>query len=130
MIRRPPRSTRTDTLWPYTTLFRSERVASIASRYRSRFADQFGRHFLIDAARGADTIGHDRRRTGRQFADLDLAGAQLVGGDGENLHSQRAAIGLQVLVAFAQITDRRLRRRFSGNTLVVTVWKRLVEVKD
>src|SRR3546814_11507228 len=27
MIRRPPRSTRTDTLFPYTTLFRSERSA-------------------------------------------------------------------------------------------------------
>src|SRR3546814_1188765 len=27
MIRRPPRSTRTDTLVPYTTLFRSEQVA-------------------------------------------------------------------------------------------------------
>src|SRR3546814_9426236 len=27
MIRRPPRSTRTDTLFPYTTLFRSERNA-------------------------------------------------------------------------------------------------------
>src|SRR3546814_18607262 len=26
MIRRPPRSTRTDTLFPYTTLFRSERA--------------------------------------------------------------------------------------------------------
>src|SRR3546814_9041879 len=26
MIRRPPRSTRTDTLFPYTTLFRSEHV--------------------------------------------------------------------------------------------------------
>src|SRR3546814_3841411 len=26
MIRRPPRSTRTDTLFPYTTLFRSERM--------------------------------------------------------------------------------------------------------
>src|SRR3546814_2115349 len=26
MIRRPPRSTRTDTLFPYTTLFRSESV--------------------------------------------------------------------------------------------------------
>src|SRR3546814_6519163 len=26
MIRRPPRSTRTDTLFPYTTLFRSPRV--------------------------------------------------------------------------------------------------------
>src|SRR3546814_8328761 len=30
MIRRPPRSTRTDTLFPYTTLFRSERVADLA----------------------------------------------------------------------------------------------------
>src|SRR3546814_18107014 len=28
MIRRPPRSTRTDTLFPYTTLFRSERPGS------------------------------------------------------------------------------------------------------
>src|SRR3546814_3355057 len=27
MIRRPPRSTRTDTLFPYTTLFRSDRHA-------------------------------------------------------------------------------------------------------
>src|SRR3546814_8055672 len=27
MIRRPPRSTRTDTLFPYTTLFRSHRPA-------------------------------------------------------------------------------------------------------
>src|SRR3546814_3683275 len=26
MIRRPPRSTRTDTLFPYTTLFRSQRT--------------------------------------------------------------------------------------------------------
>src|SRR3546814_3758819 len=29
MIRRPPRSTRTDTLFPYTTLFRSEKVGEI-----------------------------------------------------------------------------------------------------
>src|SRR3546814_15760088 len=28
MIRRPPRSTRTDTLFPYTTLFRSHRGSS------------------------------------------------------------------------------------------------------
>src|SRR3546814_9419958 len=27
MIRRPPRSTRTDTLFPYTTLFRSQQIA-------------------------------------------------------------------------------------------------------
>src|SRR3546814_6885117 len=29
MIRRPPRSTRTDTLFPYTTLFRSEAALSM-----------------------------------------------------------------------------------------------------
>src|SRR3546814_15414831 len=33
MIRRPPRSTRTDTLFPYTTLFRSVRAARSSSRY-------------------------------------------------------------------------------------------------
>src|SRR3546814_6339056 len=32
MIRRPPRSTRTDTLFPYTTLFRSGNVAKNAVR--------------------------------------------------------------------------------------------------
>src|SRR3546814_16407686 len=35
MIRRPPRSTRTDTLFPYTTLFRS-RVASRQSLFQLR----------------------------------------------------------------------------------------------
>src|SRR3546814_18071365 len=31
MIRRPPRSTRTDTLFPYTTLFRSRRFGIMAT---------------------------------------------------------------------------------------------------
>src|SRR3546814_8076904 len=34
MIRRPPRSTRTDTLFPYTTLFRSPKLAAFAMAYR------------------------------------------------------------------------------------------------
>src|SRR3546814_1330567 len=32
MIRRPPRSTRTDTLFPYTTLFRSHRRVGVARK--------------------------------------------------------------------------------------------------
>src|SRR3546814_4848925 len=32
MIRRPPRSTRTDTLFPYTTLFRSESFGQLTAR--------------------------------------------------------------------------------------------------
>src|SRR3546814_4863630 len=39
MIRRPPRSTRTDTLFPYTTLFRSEVLADIGD-FRSVLLEQ------------------------------------------------------------------------------------------
>src|SRR3546814_6397824 len=37
MIRRPPRSTRTDTLFPYTTLFRSQGSHGAAVRPRALF---------------------------------------------------------------------------------------------
>src|SRR3546814_6221757 len=39
MIRRPPRSTRTDTLFPYTTLFRSRPAAP---PHRANFLRRFG----------------------------------------------------------------------------------------
>src|SRR3546814_17803757 len=37
MIRRPPRSTRTDTLFPYTTLFRSARILGPDGQLRHFF---------------------------------------------------------------------------------------------
>src|SRR3546814_5378857 len=40
MIRRPPRSTRTDTLFPYTTLFRSLAGLDVADDRRARFLFQ------------------------------------------------------------------------------------------
>src|SRR3546814_16568060 len=39
MIRRPPRATRTDTLFPYTTLFRSEVEAGVEDREGARCAE-------------------------------------------------------------------------------------------
>src|SRR3546814_3641319 len=54
MTRRPPRSTRTDTLFPYTTLFRSVRMRRPQSRLLSG-AKQCGRnrsHAFEPAARG------------------------------------------------------------------------------
>src|SRR3546814_2989221 len=48
MFRRPPRSTRTDTLFPYTTLVRSARVQPIPFRSGRRTLEQFD---LITAAR-------------------------------------------------------------------------------
>src|SRR3546814_10787740 len=38
MIRRPPKSTRTDTLFPYTTLFRSQRLIAANRRDHSLLA--------------------------------------------------------------------------------------------
>src|SRR3546814_7519273 len=50
MIRRPPRSTRTDTLFPYTTLFRSTRAISNSVHTKpSRFDFQRTRRFSISS---------------------------------------------------------------------------------
>src|SRR3546814_743797 len=50
MIRRPPRSTRTDTLFPYTTLFRSAPDPSRLARPRARARERWTQG---DAAGGA-----------------------------------------------------------------------------
>src|SRR3546814_15321230 len=42
MIRRPPRSTRTDTLFPYTTLFRSQLDDHVAGRGLGLLLEQIG----------------------------------------------------------------------------------------
>src|SRR3546814_10234170 len=63
MIRRPPRSTRTDTLFPYTTLFRSpaeiERMAIV--RLEHRKFKHFSRMLLQDVGNGdevAERLAH------------------------------------------------------------------------
>src|SRR3546814_5256863 len=53
MIRRPPRSTRTDTLCPYTTLFRSARLADVASY------DEAGAQAIDAAVRAAGELPGD-----------------------------------------------------------------------
>src|SRR3546814_12633784 len=59
MIRRPPRSTRTDTLCPYTTLFRSGDGGT--GRRRRRAADRAAAHRLGPPFHGRAC---DRSRTG------------------------------------------------------------------
>src|SRR3546814_2538420 len=58
MIRRPPRSTRTDTLFPYTTLFRSSDLAVGSDEHASAHAGifsfgVFAHHPIVDIARPA-----------------------------------------------------------------------------
>src|SRR3546814_14337053 len=63
MIRRPPRSTRTDTLFPYTTLFRSRRS------------------LRIDIVVTDTEAGHDlERRQAREKRVVDTS-VELAGGD-------------------------------------------------
>src|SRR3546814_16638300 len=54
MIRRPPRSTRTDTLFPYTTLFRSDIV------HRTRPVERYQRDDVpeIGRAHGGQRLAH------------------------------------------------------------------------
>src|SRR3546814_5184564 len=54
MIRRPPRSTRTDTLFPYTTLFRSVRLSETGQRLLPAIAGAFAAMGDAFAALGSD----------------------------------------------------------------------------
>src|SRR3546814_19634534 len=89
MIRRPPRSTRTDTLFPYTTLFRSPAARAVAAVRPARAQ-------LLH--QGADRPG--RRRLRRRAARAGPAAAERIGraarvGEPEALPSQRAGPDLR-----------------------------------
>src|SRR3546814_15023826 len=101
MIRRPPRSTRTDTLFPYTTLFRSRRRLSrerrlfrglarlrpartLHARHRARrrieeFARRFSYHRRGEAARARR--GGARPPAWRGAFDADLHGTRVAVAD-------------------------------------------------
>src|SRR3546814_19412955 len=54
MIRRPPRSTRTDTLFPYTTLFRSRQLTD-------------GQRLLFAGEKPVFRLGHDRSAADHRY---------------------------------------------------------------
>src|SRR3546814_21164292 len=92
MIRRPPRSTRTDTLFPYTTLFRSDDEDIVD---RQRLLDEEARIILqprLAALRGPDPAAEGKRdadvegREPQALADTHLAAfpvqyAEIEGGE-------------------------------------------------
>src|SRR3546814_17860733 len=75
MIRRPPRSTRTDTLFPYTTLFRSEYIGVLLTQpeIRARLAEA-----TADFQRTMDEEGLARQQKLRAMdEDLDRKSTRL-----------------------------------------------------
>src|SRR3546814_1836230 len=86
MIRRPPRSTRTDTRFPYTTLFRSQ-VAVVGER-ASGLGNLVLRQHQLERGVVADGVGRAQQ------------GAQFIAAGGErNLHR---------VAPVAQLRQRRL----------------------
>src|SRR3546814_16880622 len=92
MIRRPPISTRTDTLFPYTTLFRSSPLArglfdkAIMESANTRAVPELGRS--VYGLSSAETIGSDLVR---RLGALDLGALRAV--DGETLTVAATKIG-------------------------------------
>src|SRR3546814_10997193 len=79
MIRRPPRSTRTDTLCPYTTLFRSV----VFHHGWPLSADDWDAQMLFFLGQGYRVIAHDRRGHGRSTQtdtgnDMDTYAADMI----------------------------------------------------
>src|SRR3546814_17272530 len=77
MIRRPPRSTRTDTLFPYTTLFRSALSAGNGS---DRIVDFSGEDSVRLTGYGFSSFGSVAARLDQQGSDavLDLGGGEVL----------------------------------------------------
>src|SRR3546814_8838825 len=70
MIRRPPRSTRTDTLFPYTTLFRSRNEAPLLRRTRAKLADSLLLTIATRQPRKKVEIGIDAGRSEEHTSEL------------------------------------------------------------
>src|SRR3546814_18561475 len=91
MIRRPPRSTRTDTLFPYTTLFRS------GGRQARQDGDRVDEAFIQDAEHHVDHEDRSGQQQALAFHRIlaYLRGALEAGDDG----------GRQVHVALSGVDD-------------------------
>src|SRR3546814_19884336 len=94
MIRRPPRSTRTDTLFPYTTLFRS---VMLQGRY---WIDQFRRVIGAQTDSAAPTGSMSLRLVGLGSFTLCLVGN---------------AAGLFRLLGCRKVRDRKSTRLNSSH---------------
>src|SRR3546814_18228748 len=85
MIRRPPRSTRTDTLFPYTTLFRSPRLTARNVEYaacRRRLLQRLGKRprnvaHLNEIALLPPILEHERGMAAGQTGRKDRQNARI-----------------------------------------------------
>src|SRR3546814_13016199 len=134
MTRRPPRSTRTDTLFPYTTLFRSQRVLAdvgdVAGDLLLAQLGVAGHHLeLLDVDRGEDVVAHDA--LGDQDGVLEVValprheGDQHVAAERQLAQAGRGAVG-------DELAGRDRKSVVSGTSVSVRVdlgGRRIIKTK-
>src|SRR3546814_21134120 len=112
MIRRPPRSTRTDTLFPYTTLFRSKGGGTNATGFLAGLA--------VGAAKAAETPPGEPEGDGRA-GDVDDRGIAR-GSDGNQVGAESGAGGHE---AARWVSTTAGGRRRGGSFRIVGVTTRI-----
>src|SRR3546814_11558168 len=83
MIRLPPRSTRTDTLFPYTTLFRSNKIDKINTEAKRRYVMQ-PINIEIDVIRAKTQRFHAKDMQYLGWRDYAKNGVKVHSIDGDN----------------------------------------------
>src|SRR3546814_6767952 len=109
MIRRPPISTRTDTLFPYTTLFRSSPLArglfdkAIMESANTRAVPELGRS--VYGLSSAETIGSDLVR---RLGALDLGALRAVDGERSEEHTSELQSLMRISYAVFCLKKKRI----------------------
>src|SRR3546814_5370242 len=93
MIRRPPRSTRTDPLFPFTTLFRS--LVSLEAEGAVAFVDGTALQAVVGQA---DEGGDARTVQAKRMAEFRVQGCKAVGAAAVHMRSEEHTSELQSLM--------------------------------
>src|SRR3546814_4126973 len=121
MIRRPPRSTRTDTLFPYTSLFRSWNESGPTKIYLRALRSSVmsphevsevepGSGFLVrDLIRGGEPLRVSERSASQTLKQWDRIGARVVQVGGKHLLSG-GVLSFTMEAAEALVADLRRSR--------------------
>src|SRR3546814_9636021 len=104
MIRRPPRSTRTDTLFPYTTLFRSHPRCDLSLRNRITL--------------GVDGEYHGDHRVNRRYEDRCAPRLQYQTEDRE--HTSELQSLMRISYAVFCLKKKKQKGQYTNNNMVHT----------
>src|SRR3546814_5272541 len=122
MIRRPPRSTRTDTLFPYTTLFRSRIDAHTIDRAERHAVLDEQRDLLLPIRGDGDRNGHAIELEVAQIllAGHDRNGRQHLGARSEEHTSELQSL-MRISYAVFCLKKKKTKRKQTNKLHITTV---------